>query len=88
MTAATSRRDEGPTPLLPTSEPVVIPTVEFTVHYDAAQPAGEWFFIEQRTTWSTGSSCVDEAELRTTDGALVAQPRQLRRLVPGPDGSR
>lgn len=63
------------------STPVVIPTVEFTLHYSPVQPADEWFFIEQRTVWSTGWFCVDEAELRTTDGTLVAQSRQLRRIL-------
>jgi acyl-CoA thioesterase len=64
--------------------PAVIPTVEFTVHFCPVQPTDEWFFIEQRTTWSTGSFCVDEAELRTTDGILVAQSRQLRRILGAP----
>jgi acyl-CoA thioesterase len=64
--------------------PVMVPTVEFTVHYSPVQPSGEWFFIEQRTTWSTGSFCVDEAELRTPDGTLVAQSRQLRRILGTP----
>jgi hypothetical protein len=63
------------------STPVVIPTVEFTLHYSPVQPADEWFFIEQRTVWSTGWFCVDEAELRTTDGTLVAQSRPLRRIL-------
>jgi acyl-CoA thioesterase len=63
------------------STPTVIPTVEFTVHYSPVHPSEEWFFIQQRTTWSTASLCVDEAELRTPEGTLVAQSRQLRRVL-------
>jgi len=63
--------------------PVAIPTVEFTLHLRPGPVDTEWFFLEQRTTWSTGDLCVDEAELRTPDGRLVASSRQLRRILPG-----
>ena len=63
------------------STPAVIPTIEFTVHYSPARPSDEWFFIQQRTAWSTTALCVDEAELRTPDGTLVAHSRQLRRIL-------
>jgi len=61
--------------------PVPIPTVEFTIHFAPAQPLGEWFLVRQRTTWSTPAFCVDEAELCTPDGCVVASSRQLRRVL-------
>jgi hypothetical protein len=61
--------------------PTPIPTVEFTVHFTPARPTGEWFLIRQRTTWSTAELCVDEAELCTPDGQVVARSRQLRRIL-------
>lgn len=61
--------------------PVAIPTVEFTVHVTPVPPAGDWFLVDQRTTWSTGSLCVDEADLLDQEGRLVAQSRQLRRIL-------
>jgi hypothetical protein len=61
--------------------PIPIPTVEFTVHFTPARPTGEWFLIRQRTTWSTAELCVDEAELCTPDGQVVARSRQLRRIL-------
>jgi len=63
------------------STPVSIPTVEYTVHLGPDRPLGEWFLIEQRTTWSTDSFCVDEAELWSREGELVASSRQLRRIL-------
>jgi acyl-CoA thioesterase len=63
------------------TDPVAIPTVEFTVHLSPVRPAGEWFLVEQRTTWSTASFCVDDAGLYAPDGTAVAQSRQLRRVL-------
>jgi acyl-CoA thioesterase len=64
--------------------PVPIPTVEYTVHLTPVRPTDEWFLIEQRTTWSTDSFCIDEADLLTPDGRLVASSRQLRRILSMP----
>lgn len=61
--------------------PIPIPTVEFTVHFTPARPESEWFLLRQRTTWSTAAFCVDEAELCTRDGRVVARSRQLRRIL-------
>jgi acyl-CoA thioesterase len=61
--------------------PVAIPTVEFTVHLTPVVPVDEWLLVDQRTTWSTGSFCVDEADLVDRSGRLVAQSRQLRRIL-------
>jgi acyl-CoA thioesterase len=61
--------------------PVAVPTVEFTIHFTPAQPSDEWFLVRQRTTWSTAAFCVDEAELCTPEGRVVATARQLRRIL-------
>jgi hypothetical protein len=61
--------------------PIPIPTVEFTVHFTPARPESEWFLLRQETTWATAAFCVDEAELCTPDGRVVARSRQLRRIL-------
>jgi acyl-CoA thioesterase len=66
------------------TRPVAIPTVEYTVHLSPGRPRSEWLLVEQRTTWSTDSFCIDEADLYTPDGRLVAQSRQLRRILTVP----
>lgn len=63
--------------------PIPIPTVEFTIHFTPAQPESEWFLLRQRTTWSTDAFCVDDAELCTPEGQVVARSRQLRRILAG-----
>ncbi|GAA3395216.1 acyl-CoA thioesterase domain-containing protein [Cryptosporangium minutisporangium] len=62
--------------------PVPIPTAELTAHFTPVgyRPDG-WFRLRQRTAWATADLCVDETELRTADGELAAQARQLRRIV-------
>lgn len=65
--------------------PVPVPTVELTAHLVAEPPAAdEWVRIDQRTTWQDADLAVDDAELRGTDGRLVAQARQTRRLLGAP----
>jgi acyl-CoA thioesterase len=61
--------------------PLAIPTVEFTVHLTPTEPVDEWLLVDQRTTWSSGAFCVDEADLVDRSGRLVAQSRQLRRIL-------
>lgn len=62
--------------------PVPVPTVELTAHLAAAPPpADAWVRIDQRTTWHDADVAVDDAELRTVEGRLVARVRQTRRLI-------
>ncbi|MGX5655916.1 thioesterase family protein [Geodermatophilus nigrescens] len=62
--------------------PAVMPTVELTAHLAGPPPAtGAWVLVDQVTTWADDAVAVDEAELRTEDGALVARARQTRRLL-------
>ncbi|WP_420751669.1 thioesterase family protein [Rhodococcus sp. O3] len=65
--------------------PVPIPTAEFTAHLAPAahDPDGEWFHLRQHTTWASADLCVDDTELRRPTGELVAQGRQLRRIMGG-----
>lgn len=65
--------------------PVPIPTAEFTAHLapGAHDAAGEWFHLRQHTTWASADLCVDDTELRSAEGVLVAQGRQLRRIMGG-----
>lgn len=64
------------------TEPVVIPTIEFTAHFTGLEEPGPWYHVQQRTVWSTPILCVDEAELHAPDGRLLAHSRQLRRILP------
>ena len=64
------------------TDPMAIPTIEFTAHLAALEEPGPWFHIQQRTVWSTPTLCVDEAELHARDGLLLAHSRQLRRILP------
>ena len=65
--------------------PVPIPTAEFTAHLAPAahDPDGDWFHLRQHTTWASVDLCVDDTELRRPTGELVAQGRQLRRIMGG-----
>ncbi|SDD41268.1 Acyl-CoA thioesterase [Geodermatophilus telluris] len=62
--------------------PAVMPTVELTAHLAGPLPAsGDWVRVDQRLAWTDADLAVDDAELRTVDGALVARVRQTRRLL-------
>jgi hypothetical protein len=62
--------------------PRPLPTVELTAHLAAAPPEpGAWVRIDQVTSWADDDYCVDDAELRSLDGALLARARQTRRMV-------
>ncbi|TQS42669.1 thioesterase family protein [Cryptosporangium phraense] len=62
--------------------PVMIPTAELTAHFTPAASAPDaWFRLRQSTAWATDDLCVDDTTLHTADGTLVAQARQLRRIM-------
>jgi acyl-CoA thioesterase len=61
--------------------PVIVPTVELTVHgVGAPPPLGAWVRVDQWTAWQDTGVCVDEAALHDRQGRLVARVRQTRRL--------
>ena len=61
--------------------PVIVPTVELTVHVVAAPPArGAWVRVDQWVAWQDGGVCVDDAVLHDEQGRLVARVRQTRGL--------
>ncbi|MCU1615033.1 MAG: TesB-like acyl-CoA thioesterase 1 [Frankiales bacterium] len=68
------------------TEPVPIPTAEITAHFAPTEAAPDWFYIQQRTVWATPGLCLDDAELWTAEGRLLAQARQLRRILRQPAG--
>jgi acyl-CoA thioesterase len=63
------------------TEPIAIPTIELSMHLAPPRPLTPWSAISQRTVWSNGTFCVDEADLRNEDGTLIAQARQRRRIL-------
>lgn len=63
--------------------PVLLPTVEFTLHLAGPLPAtGEWVRLNQRTAWASAEVVVDDAVVHDEQGELVASVRQTRRVVP------
>ncbi|GAA2003572.1 thioesterase family protein [Nakamurella flavida] len=63
------------------SAPVIVPTVELTLHViGTPPPLGAWVRVDQWTAWQDGGVCVDEADLHDEQGSLVARVRQTRRL--------
>lgn len=64
-----------------TRAPLVMPTVELTLHLQGAPPAsGEWLRMDQWTDLVDDYGCVDEAVLHDRAGRVVARARQTRRL--------
>ena len=64
-------------------------TVELTAHLAAAPPAPDgWVRIDRWTSWHDADVAVDDAELRTEDGALLARVRQTRRIPRLPPAGR
>lgn len=63
------------------TDPVPIPTVEMTAHLLEHADVPDWLLVEQRTTWASTTLCLDDAALWTADGRLVAQARQVRRIL-------
>lgn len=63
------------------TDPVPIPTVQMTAHLFVDSGVPDWLFVEQRTTWASESLCLDDAVLWAPDGRVVAQARQLRRVL-------
>ncbi len=59
-----------------------VPTVELSVHFAPQIDAPtRWWHVTHRTSWASGSACVDETELRSPDGRLAAQARQHRLVL-------
>ncbi len=60
-------------------EPVIVPTLELTVHFRGLPPAGEhpWIAAAFTTRVAAGGVCEEDGELWSADGRLLAQSRQL-----------
>lgn len=66
-----------------TTDPLVVPTVEMSVHFaDLSAPLGEWHLVHMSTEHATNGWCVDASRLWTQDGRLVASCRQTRLVLP------
>jgi acyl-CoA thioesterase len=64
--------------------PAVMPTVELSVHLVRdldRDPYQGWVLIQQRHTATEGGISIDECDMFTDAGDLVAQGRQLRRVL-------
>jgi len=73
-----------------TREPLVVPTVDLTVHFRATTPlagaaADDWVLAVFRTTTLQEGFLEEDGEVWSADGCLLAQSRQLAVAMPRPD---
>ncbi len=67
-----------------TTVPVPIPTVELSVVLHHGPHATGWVLTRIATRTSADGWCVDDSEVWDADGRLLAQARQVRRLLGDP----
>ena len=80
--AATILVDALPPALYATvSVPIAIPTVDMQVVYSGEQPEGGWVFGRIRTRNAWDGWCVEDSDIWSGDGRLLAQARQTRRVL-------
>ncbi|MGH9051267.1 MAG: acyl-CoA thioesterase [Acidimicrobiia bacterium] len=70
-------------------EPIVVPTVDLTIHFRSALPvagarADDFVFAVFRTGVVAEGFLEEDGEIWTADGVLVAQSRQLAAVMPLP----
>jgi acyl-CoA thioesterase len=68
-------------------EPVVVPTVDLTIHFRAELPhrglaADDFVLAAFRTTVAAGGFLEEDGEVWAPDGTLLAQSRQLATVLP------
>jgi acyl-coenzyme A thioesterase PaaI-like protein len=64
-----------------THEPVPVPTVELSIMFTEAPPAEGWVLVRIASRTAHRGWCVDDCDVWDTDGALLAQSRQTRRVL-------
>lgn len=76
---------DGAVPALYASltEPFPIPSIEISLHFGTLNPqaGSEWVLGHIRNTLADDGYAIEEGELWTPDGELVAHARQLRRVL-------
>jgi acyl-CoA thioesterase len=58
-------------------EPVIVPTLDLTIHWRAPLPVEGWALLVMRTTNAAGGVWEEDGEVWAEDGTLLAQSRQL-----------
>ena len=58
-------------------EPVIVPTLDLTIHFRAPLPVDGWALLVMRTGLSAGGAWEEDGEVWSQDGTLLAQSRQL-----------
>lgn len=68
-----------PPAFLRSPEPILVPTLELTIHFRGVPPEGEhpWIAATFLTRSAGGGVCEEDGELWSADGRLLAQSRQL-----------
>ncbi len=62
-----------------TAEPIIVPTLELTIHFRGRPPAGEhpWIRAAFTSRVAAGGVVEEDGELWSADGVLLVQSRQL-----------
>ena len=58
-------------------DPVIVPTLDLTIHFRAPLPVEGWALLVMRTGLSAGGAWEEDGEVWSQDGVLLAQSRQL-----------
>lgn len=65
--------------------PIPVPSIDIAVHFAEPIPKDEpfsgWLLAQQRNVRTAGGISIDECDLWDQDGRLIAQTRQLRRVI-------
>ena len=59
------------------TEPVIVPTLDLTIHFRAPLPVEGWALLVMRTGTGAGGVWEEDGEIWSRDGVLLAQSRQL-----------
>ena len=58
-------------------EPLIVPTLDLTIHFRAPLPKEGWALLVMRTAQAAGGVWEEDGEVWSEDGTLLAQSRQL-----------
>lgn len=59
------------------AEPLIVPTLDLTIHWRAPLPVDGWALLVMRTGTAAGGVWEEDGEVWSEDGTLLAQSRQL-----------
>jgi acyl-CoA thioesterase len=66
-----------PAAFIRVAEPVIVPTLDLTIHFRAPLPVDGWALLVMRSGTGAGGVWEEDGEVWSEDGVLLAQSRQL-----------